>query len=227
MHEVGHDVVEQALVMRDDKLGIVGAFEFVHAVGDDFERVNVEAGVGFVEDGERRLQHGHLENLITLLLAAGEAFVDGTLEQVVLEFEELHLLLHEREEFDGVHFLLAAMLADFVVGGLEEVGAVHAGNLDGILEGEEDAFARALLGIECEQILAAVDDLAGGDVVTVAARKDAGERALAAAVGTHDGVNFAGADGEVDAFEDLAAFDAGTQVLDGENGLGGHVVNVL
>ena len=50
---------------------------------------------------------------------------------------------------------LALVLADFVEGGLEKIGAVHAGNFDGILEREKNAFARALLGIEFEQVLAA------------------------------------------------------------------------
>ena len=111
------------------------------------------------------------------------------------------------------------MLADFVERGLQKVGAVHAGNLDRILEREKDAFARAFLGIEVEQVLAAVKHFAAGDVVAVASGQDRGERALAAAVRPHDGVDFAGVDGEVDAFEDLFALDAGAEVFDFENGL--------
>ena len=100
------------------------------------------------------------------------------------------------------------VLADFVERGLEKIGAVHAGNLDRILEREEQAFARAFLGIEVEQILAVVNHLAAGHVVTVAAGQHGGERAFAAAVRAHDGVDFAGVDGEADALEDLFALDA-------------------
>ena len=96
------------------------------------------------------------------------------------------------------------------------------GNLDRILEGQEDAFAGALLGVHVEQVLAAVDDFAAGDLVAVAPGEDAGQRALAGAVRPHDGVDFAGVDGEVDAFEDLPALDAGGEVSDGEDGLLGH-----
>jgi hypothetical protein len=39
-----------------------GALQFVHAAGNDFQRVNVQAGIRLVEDGELRFEHGHLEN---------------------------------------------------------------------------------------------------------------------------------------------------------------------
>ena len=77
MHEVRHDVVEQPLVVRDDEHRVLLAAQRVHAVGDDAQRVDVEAGVGLVEDGELRIEHRHLEDLVALLLAAGEAFVDA------------------------------------------------------------------------------------------------------------------------------------------------------
>jgi hypothetical protein len=59
---------------------------------------------------------------------------------------ELHLLRTSVEELDRVEFRLAAVLAAGVERGLQEVDVVHAGDLDRILEGEEDAGARALSG---------------------------------------------------------------------------------
>ena len=133
--------------------------------------------------------------------------------------EQFHFLLHEREELHGVEFGQPAVFADFIIGGLEKVSAVHAGNLDRILEGEKHAFAGAFLGVECKQVLAAVYDFAASDVVAFAAGKDRGERALTAAVGAHDGVHFSGINREVDSFENLPAFHGGAQVLDGKNRL--------
>jgi hypothetical protein len=43
--------------------------------------------------------------------------------------------------------------------GLEEVAGAHAGDLDRVLEGEEDALAGALVGLQLEQVLAVVEDL--------------------------------------------------------------------
>ena len=79
---VRHDVVEQPLVVRDDEHRPVRAAQGVDAVGDDLQGVDVEAGVGLVEDAQLRLEHGHLEDLVALLLAAGEALVDRPLEQL-------------------------------------------------------------------------------------------------------------------------------------------------
>ena len=51
------------------------------------------------------------------------------------------------------------MLADGVDRGLEEVAGADAGDFDGILKRQEDAFAGPLLGGQFEQIFALVDDL--------------------------------------------------------------------
>jgi hypothetical protein len=43
----------------------------VDAVGNDAQRIDVEAGIGLIEDGAR-LEHQHLQDLVALLLAAGK-----------------------------------------------------------------------------------------------------------------------------------------------------------
>ena len=96
----------------------------------------------------------------------------------------------------------------------QEVGVADAGDLDGILEGQEHALAGALLGVHVQEVLALEEDFALGDLVGVASGEDAGQRALAGAVGAHDGVDLAGVDLEVDAAEDFFVLDAGVQVAD-------------
>ena len=51
----GFDQVQDALVVGDDQDAHVGAGELVDALGDRPQRVDVEAGVGLVEDRELRL----------------------------------------------------------------------------------------------------------------------------------------------------------------------------
>ena len=111
----------------------------------------------------------------------------------------------------------AAVLADGVDGGAEEVGVADAGDLDGVLEGEEDALAGALLWVHLQQVLALEQHLALGHFVGVAPGQDAGQGALAGAVLAHDGVDLAGVDGQVDAAEDFLVVDAGVQVFDFEH----------
>ena len=83
MHDVGLDVVEQALVVGDDEERALRRAQRVDAFGDDPQRVDVEAGIGFVEHGEARLQQRHLQDFHALLLAAGEADIDGALQHVL------------------------------------------------------------------------------------------------------------------------------------------------
>ena len=56
VHDVGLDVVEQALVVGDDQEAAVRRPQRVDAVGDDAQGVDVEAGIGLVEEAEARLR---------------------------------------------------------------------------------------------------------------------------------------------------------------------------
>src|ERR1700728_988813 len=67
---IRHDVVEQALVVRYDQHSAVGAAHRAVAFRHNLERVDIEAGVGFVQDRELRLEHSHLQDLVALFLAA-------------------------------------------------------------------------------------------------------------------------------------------------------------
>src|SRR6185369_211687 len=144
VHNVGDDVVEEALVVRDQHHRPLRRAELVHAGSNDAQGVDVEAGVRLVQDGQGRIQDRHLEDLVALLLAAGEAFVHRPLDERLVDVHDLGLLLHQGEEVDGVQLRLSAMLADRVGGRLQEIDVADAGDLDRILEGQEHAFARPL-----------------------------------------------------------------------------------
>ena len=80
-------------------------------------------------------EHRHLQHLVALALAAGEALVEVAVGERGVHAELLH----------GVHHL-EAQLQDRVVGAgairegaAQEVDHRHAGDLLGVLEGEEHA----------------------------------------------------------------------------------------
>ena len=212
VHEVGHDVFEQPLVVRDHDDRAVGAAHRVDAFGDGLERVDVEARVGLVEDRQRRLQDEHLEDLVALLLAAREALVHRPPHQLVVDVEDLQPVLAPAQEVHRVELGLAAVLPLRVQRRLEEVGVVHAGDLDRVLERHEHALAGALLGIHVEQVLAVELHRAAGHFVGGMAGQHAGQRALARAVGPHDRVHFARLHRERDALQNLAPLGARLQV---------------
>jgi hypothetical protein len=58
---------------------VPGGADPVHALADDPQRVDVQPGVGLVEDGDLRLEQLHLEDLVALLLPAREPLVDVAL----------------------------------------------------------------------------------------------------------------------------------------------------
>ena len=82
------------------------------------------------------------------------------------------------------------MLASCIDGGAQEVEVADAGNLDRVLEREEDTFAGAFLRRQLKQILTQIGDRAGSDFEGIPARNHLGQGALAGAVRSHDGVDF-------------------------------------
>ena len=182
----------------------------VDALGDDAQRVDVEAGVGLVEDGDLRLEQLELQDLVALLLAAGEALVDVALGEGRVHLQPRHrllLLLDPQAQLGG-------LAADGGGRGAQEVRDRDAGDLDGVLHRQEDAGAGALVDGHREDVLAVEGHGAAGDGVLRVAGDGVGQRRLAGAVRAHDRVGLAGADRQVDAGEDLLA--VGAVGLDGD-----------
>jgi phosphoribosylformylglycinamidine (FGAM) synthase-like amidotransferase family enzyme len=111
VHAVGHDVIEQPLVVSDEQHAAVGRAQRIHAARHDLERVDVESRVRLVEHGERRFEHQHLQDLVALLLAAGESFIDTARQKALVHLHELHLAAHELQEFVGIDLRQAGRLA--------------------------------------------------------------------------------------------------------------------
>ena len=200
--------------MGDHDHGALGRAQRIDAGRHGAQGVDIEAGIGLIENGEARLQHGHLENLVALFLAAGETGVDGAVQQHLVHIEELHTVLDQGEEVHGIQLLEAAVLADGIQRGFQEVHVADAGDLDGILERQKNAFARAIFGRHGQQVLAAIDHLAAGDDVQLAPCQHLRQRAFAGAVRPHDGVDLAGINGEIDALQNFPIANRGVQILD-------------
>jgi hypothetical protein len=96
-------------------------------VADHPQRVDVEAGVGLVEDRELRLEQRELQHLVALLLAAGEALVDAAVGEVGVDVEVAHRaldLLDPRAQ-------LRRLAADGGGGRAQEVGMETPGTSTG------------------------------------------------------------------------------------------------
>ncbi len=140
--------------MRDDELGVVGALELVDAVA-----TILSASMSRPESVSSRMASFGSSTAIwkislRFFSPPEKPSLTERLSRSSVQFEQFHLVLDQREKFHRVEFRLAFVLADFVERGLEEIGAVHAGDFDRILKREEQPFARPFFGIEFEQILA-------------------------------------------------------------------------
>src|SRR5258708_30229400 len=211
--EVGGDVVEDALVVSDQEHPEVWSAQPLHGVGDGTQGVDVEARVGLVEDRDLGMEDAHLQDLGPLLLAARKAVVDVAGGERWVHLQPLHLLGDHLAEL--ARRQLAAV--DGLGGGAQEVVHGHAGDGGWVLEAQEHAGAGALLGLERKDVPLPVADAAGGDLVLGVAHQGVGQRALAGAVGAHQGVDFSLADGQGHAAEDHLALDAGMEVANFEN----------
>ena len=202
--------------MGDHQEGPLGRAHPVHALGDDAERVDIEPGVGFVEDRQGGLEDGHLEDLVALFLAAREALVHRPPDEVQVEVEKLRPFLYQAQEVHRVEFGLAAVPPNLVDRRLQEVGVVHPGDLHRVLEGEEDALPGANLGLHLGDVLTAVAEDSRRDVVALAARDHVREGALPGAVRPHHRVDLAHRNLEIEAAQDFAAPDLDAQAADFE-----------
>jgi len=216
VHVARRDVVEDALVVRDHDRAHVGPDVVLHAPRDHLQGVDVEAGVGLVEDRHRRLQHGQLQDLEALLLAAREPVVEVPARHLLVDVEQLHRLLHLLPELRDADGLVAVR----VDGGAEEVRDRHTGHGVRVLEAQEEAELRALVRPQVEHVGAIERHLAGRHLVAGVAHQHVRQGRLAGPVRAHDGVDLPPGDLEVDAPEDLlvGVGDPGVQIADDEVG---------
>jgi hypothetical protein len=107
---------------------------------------------------------------------------------------------------------LNSMLTLLVVGEAEELRVRDARHLDRILEGEKDALARPLVGLQLKQVAPLEDDFAARHLVGRMAGQNLRQRRLARSVRAHDGVDLALVDLQINAAEDFLSLHSRAQI---------------
>ena len=175
--------------------------DLLDALGDRAQGVDVEAGVGLVEDGQLGLEDGHLQDLVALLLAAGEALVEVAVGEGGVHAEALHPLHDGQAQLE--HRQVDALAGRQRLA--QELDDRDAGDLLRVLEGQEHAGLGPDLGRPVGDVVALVQDAPARDLVLGVGQQGVGEGRLARAVRAHHGVHLAGLHDQVDAPEDLSA----------------------
>ena len=197
MDKVGHDVVEQPLVVRHQHNGVVLVGELIDALRDDSERIDVETGIGLIEDRQTGIEQRHLQDFVALFLASGKTFVDTAIQKIRTHFKQFHLLAHEVVKLQRVEFFLAALRLHRVVGQAQKLAVRDTGYLDRILKGQKHTGTGTLLGRKLKQIPAFEQHAATCYFIRRVTGQHLGEGALARAVRPHDRVYFTAFHGEV------------------------------
>jgi hypothetical protein len=137
------NVIEEALVMRDHERTEFGAAHGINPLGDDFEGIDIETGIGLIHESKLGFKHGHLENFAAFLFAAGKAVIDRAGSEFPVNLQQIHFAIETLVVGDRIEFFAFAHAG--LLGRTEEVGDTDAGDLARILEGEENAGATSLI----------------------------------------------------------------------------------
>src|SRR5204863_9571698 len=138
--------------MSEQKNSDIRSSERVNTMRDDFERVDIEPAVGFIENRVSRLDHGELENLATLFLATGKPFVDRARRKRAIHPEQFHFFVKLCVIFGG--FEVFTLRQTGLHRRAQKVRNRHPWDFAGILESEEQAFAGTLIRFEAKNTLA-------------------------------------------------------------------------
>src|SRR5829696_9232670 len=91
MHVVRPDIAQNPGVVGDQQESSIPlGSKAVHTGSNDAQGVDVESGVGFIQDRESRVQQLELDNLMPLLLPAREALVEAPVGEVRVHLNPLH-----------------------------------------------------------------------------------------------------------------------------------------
>ena len=185
MHDIGLQLFEQAAVVRDDQRAktvlVRCVFDTASAIA---QRIDVETRVELVENGDARTQHCQLQCLVALLLATRQVDVERALKKRLIEVDASRLGTQHLRDIVGGATTSLERLGHHIDNG-------NARNLGWVLHHQMQTGLRTLPCGQRQQIDVVEKHRTSGDFVAGLTHDHCRERALAGAVGAHDGMHFA------------------------------------
>jgi len=201
------ELLEDLAVVGDDQQGVVFVMILVYSLGNDPYRIHVQTGVDFIQQGQFRFQHAHLENFIFLPFPAGKAVIHIPVRIAPVHGQSVHFLM---EFFPEGHDPLF-FPGNGTLGIADEV--FHSDSLDGngSLEGHEDPGLGSFIHRFVGDFLAFKINVAFGHNVFGVAHNGVEQGGFAGTVGAHDHMSFAFVDDQIQAFQDFLTFNGNFQ----------------
>src|SRR5215208_3320799 len=162
MDEVRLDIAQNPGVVRDQQdATITLSREAVYTVGHDSQSVDVQAGVGLVQDRESWVQQFQLNDLVSLLLTARKTLVDAPSGEIGVHLHPIH----GRTDLFDPGAQLRRLTVQSSLGCTKEVRHRDAGYFDRVLHRQEQARASTRVHGECQQVGPIEGHRARGDSV--------------------------------------------------------------
>ena len=193
MHIVHVQALQDLGVVGDDQEGVFLVVIGPDAPGHRAHRVHVQTGIRLVQQGQPGLQHQQLQNLRFFLLTAGEAHIEIALGIARVHVKLLHLLFQLPAEGDD----LQGFACHRPQAGAEKTLQGDTRNLLRRLEGEENAFPGSGIGLQRRDVLSLEGNGPAGDGIAGIAHNCRGQGGLARSVGTHEHMDLARSDGQL------------------------------
>ena len=179
--------------MGDDQNAHVRAADFRDALAGQPHGVGIEPAIGFVEDGELRLQHGQLQDFGPFHFAAGKTFVHIAAGKFGIDFQLLHLgaqFLAELAHRNQLFAFFAIGPANIGRGVPQKVGHFDAGNGHRPLERQKDSVSGTIGRLHFQHVVnCAIGinqfDFSARDFIAGMPHDGVAQRAFARAVGAH------------------------------------------
>ena len=195
--------------MSNNQCRSLGRTQLVETLCHDTQGIHIKTRIRFVQYAEGRLQHGHLEYLVTLLLSARETFVHTAVCQFVVQFHYLSPLAHHLQKVRSVQRLQSLCLSLGIQRRTHKVRHRHTRNLHGLLERQKYTCMRTLLGSHRQKVLPVEHNRALGHFVSRMSHNDIRQRALSRPVLSHQGMHLSVLDGQVYSLQNLLTIDTG------------------
>ncbi|MOA09635.1 hypothetical protein D3C78_1294850 [compost metagenome] len=196
---------------NNQKATILGTHS-VHAIGYNAKSIDIKTGIDFVKHDDFRVKQHHLQNFITFLLTAGEAFVQITVCKLRIHFQLFHLAFHLANELNKRNFI--AFFTTCVQRTAQEVRIRNAWNFTWILHSQEQACASALVNFHFQQVFAIKCSGAFCYFIFRMAHQSGSQCTFTSTVRSHNRMDLSALNFKIDAFQNFFSFNSRLQAID-------------
>ena len=141
--------------------------QHIHPFRDDFERIDIKPGIGFIKHRQLRFKQRHLQDFIAFLLATRKPDIHRTLKHLIINAQILGFRPHHFDKFKLVDFVFALIKPAGIHRRPQKAHAGHTRQFNRVLKGQKHASTGALIGFHFKNRLTIQQHITTGDFIPV------------------------------------------------------------